>query len=184
MKIALNGAMLRIVVVAALGGSLLGFDTAVIAGATRSLTGVFHLSPGEIGFTVSAALWGTVVGAMSSGLLERRFGGRTSLIFLAACYLVSALGCAFSVDWLSLIAFRFIGGLGMGGSSVIAPVYIAEVAPAAWRGRLVGAFQINIIVGILLAYLSNYLIGLASLGALEWRWQLGIAAAPAAVFLL
>jgi MFS transporter, SP family, arabinose:H+ symporter len=184
MKTALNSLILRIVVVAALGGSLLGFDTAVIAGATHSLTGVFHLSPGELGFTVSAALWGTVIGAMSSGLLERRFGGRTSLIFLAACYLVSALGCAFSVDWLSLIAFRFIGGLGMGGSSVIAPVYIAEVAPAAWRGRLVGAFQINIIVGILFAYLSNYLIGLASLGALEWRWQFGVAALPAALFFL
>jgi sugar porter (SP) family MFS transporter len=184
MKISLNAAMLRIVVVAALGGSLLGFDTAVIAGATHSLTGVFHLSPGEIGFTVSAALWGTVIGAMSSGLLERRFGGRTSLIVLAACYLVSALGCAFAVGWPSLVAFRFIGGLGMGGSSVIAPVYIAEVAPAAWRGRLVGAFQINIIVGILLAYLSNYLIGLASLGALEWRWQFGVAALPAALFFL
>src|SRR3984957_17174447 len=184
MKIALNGVMLRIVVVAALGGSLLGFDTAVIAGATHSLTGVFQLSPGELGFTVSAALWGTVIGAMFAGVLERRWGGRTSLMLLATCYLTSALGCAFSLDWPSLVAFRFIGGLGMGGSSVIAPVYIAEVAPAAWRGRLVGAFQINIIVGILLAYLSNYLIGLASLGALEWRWQLGVAALPAGLFFL
>src|ERR1700733_1310489 len=120
MKAALNGAMLRIVAVAALGGSLLGFDTAVISGATQSLTGVFHLSPGELGFTVSAALWGTVIGAMSAGVLERRFGGRTSLIILAACYLASALGCAFSINWPSLVAFRLIGGLGMGGSSVIA----------------------------------------------------------------
>jgi SP family arabinose:H+ symporter-like MFS transporter len=184
MKLALNGTMLRVVAVAALGGSLLGFDTAVIAGATQSLTRAFYLSPGQLGFTVSAALWGTVIGAMVAGVLDRRWGGRTSLMILATCYLVSALGCALSSDWSALVAFRFIGGLGMGGSSVIAPVYIAEVAPAAWRGRLVGAFQINIIVGILLAYLSNYLLGLASFGLLEWRWQFGVAALPAGVFLL
>jgi SP family arabinose:H+ symporter-like MFS transporter len=180
----LNGTLLRTVMAAALGGALLGFDTALIAGATQSLTTTFDLSPAELGFTVSAALWGTVAGAMGAGALGRRFGGRTSLFILAACYLTSALGCAFSLNWISLLLFRFIGGVGMGGSSVIAPVYIAEIAPAAWRGRLVGAFQINVIGGILLAYLSNYLIGLASLGALEWRWQLGVAAAPTGVFLL
>jgi SP family arabinose:H+ symporter-like MFS transporter len=180
----LNGTLLRSVIVAAIGGSLLGFDTAVISGATHSLTTVFQLSPAQLGFTVSAALCGTVIGAMVAGVLERRFGGRTSLLILAACYLISALGCAFSLTWTSLLIFRFVGGLGMGGSSVIAPVYIAEVAPSSRRGRLVGAFQINIIVGILLAYFSNYLIGLASLGPLEWRWQFGVAAAPAAVFLL
>lgn len=180
----LNSTLLRTVLAAALGGSLLGFDTAVIAGATQSLTGTFELSPAKLGITVSAALWGTVTGAIGAGALGRRFGGRTSLLFLAACYLISALGCAVSVDWSLLLLFRFIGGLGMGGSSVIAPVYIAEIAPTAWRGRLVGAFQINLIGGILLAYLSNYLIGLASLGALEWRWQLGIAAVPAGLFLL
>lgn len=180
----LNGRLVRTVLAAALGGSLLGFDTAVIAGAIQSLITTFELSPAELGFTVSAALWGTVAGAMGAGALGRRFGGRTSLLILAACYLISALGCAFSHSWASLLLFRFIGGLGMGGSSVIAPVYIAEVAPPAWRGRLVGAFQINVIGGILLAYFSNYLIGLASLGALEWRWQLGVAAAPAALFFL
>src|SRR5579863_7517030 len=136
---------------------------------------LFALSPQQLGITVSAALWGTVIGAMTGGALGRRFGARSGLLLLAACYLVSALGCALAPDWGALLAFRFIGGLGMGGSSVIAPVYIAEVSPTAWRGRLVGAFQINIIVGILLAYLSNYVIGLASLGPLEWRWQLGIA---------
>lgn len=180
----LNGTLLRTVLVAALGGSLLGFDTAVIAGSIRSLITTFELSPAELGFTVSAALWGTVVGAMAGGALGRRFGGRTSLLILATCYLVSALGCAFSQSWVSLLLFRFIGGLGMGGSSVIAPVHIAEVAPPAWRGRLVGAFQINVIGGILLAYFSNYLIGLFELGAPEWRWQLGVAAAPAALFFL
>lgn len=180
----LNGTLIRTVLVAALGGSLLGFDTAVIAGSTQGLTQVFGLSPTELGFTVSAALWGTVLGAMAAGSLGRVLGGRTSLLILAACYLISALGCAFSTSWTWLLIFRFIGGLGMGGSSVIAPVYIAEIAPAAWRGRLVGAFQINIIGGILLAYLSNYVIGLFEFGAAEWRWQLGIAAAPAALFLL
>jgi MFS transporter, SP family, arabinose:H+ symporter len=180
----LNGVLVRTVLAAALGGSLLGFDTAVIAGAIQSLITTFDLSPAELGFTVSAALWGTVAGAMGAGGLGRRFGGRTSLLILAACYLVSAIGCAFSTSWTALLVFRFIGGLGMGGSSVIAPVYIAEVSPPVWRGRLVGTFQINVIGGILLAYLSNYLIGFFPLGALEWRWQLGIAAAPAALFFI
>lgn len=179
----LNGTLIRTVFVAALGGSLLGFDTAVIAGSTQGLTQVFNLSPAQLGITVSAALWGTVLGAMAAGSMGRVLGGRTSLLILASCYLISALGCAFSTSWTWLLIFRFVGGLGMGGSSVIAPVYIAEIAPAAWRGRLVGAFQINIIGGILLAYLSNYVIGLFVLGDLEWRWQLGIAAAPAALFL-
>jgi SP family arabinose:H+ symporter-like MFS transporter len=180
----LNSTLLRTVSVAALGGSLLGFDTAVISGATHPLTVLFHLSPGELGITVSVALWGTVLGAVSAGPLGRYLGPRASLLILAACYFTSAIGCAFSPSWGSLLLFRFIGGLGMGGSSVIAPVYIAEVAPADWRGRLVGAFQINIIAGILLAYLSNYLIGLAALGEAEWRWELGVAAVPAALFLV
>jgi sugar porter (SP) family MFS transporter len=180
----LNATLLRTVAAAALGGSLLGFDTAVIAGATQSLSRVFELTPAQLGITVSSALWGTVIGAIAAGPFGRRFGGRMSLQILAACYLISAVGCAFANSWTALLVFRFIGGLGMGGSSVIAPVYIAEVSPSEWRGRLVGAFQINIIGGILLAYLSNYLIGLFALGDLEWRWQLGIAATPAALFLI
>ncbi len=169
---------------AALAGSLLGFDTAVVSGATHPLTITFHLSPAQLGITVSAALWGTVLGAMGAGLMGRHLGARLSLLILGICYLLSALGCALAPSWSALLVSRFIGGLGMGGSSVIAPVYIAEVAPARWRGRLVGTFQINIILGILLAYLSNYLIGLGSLGLTEWRWQLGIASLPAALFLL
>jgi sugar porter (SP) family MFS transporter len=117
-------------------------------------------------------------------MLGDKLGGRDSLRILAACYVVSALGCAFAFNWPMLILFRFIGGLGIGGSSVLGPVYIAEIAPGPWRGRLVGCFQINIVVGILAAYLSNYLIGVAGLGAAEWRWQLGIAAAPAVLFLV
>ena len=169
---------------AALAGSLFGFDTAVISGATHPLTLTFRLSPGQLGITVSAALWGTVIGAMSSGVIGRRLGARLSLRLLGLCYLSSAIGCAFAPSWSALLLFRFIGGLGMGGSSVIAPVYIAEVAPASWRGRLVGTFQINIILGILLAYFSNYLIGLTSPGVNEWRWELGVACIPAALFLL
>jgi len=179
----LNSFLLRCIAVGALGGLLFGFDTAVIAGTTHALTALYQLSPGELGFTVSSALWGTVLGAMLAGMLGDRLGGRDSLRILAACYLVSALGCAFAFNWPALILFRFIGGLGIGGSSVLGPVYIAEIAPAGWRGRLVGCFQINIVVGILVAYLSNYLIGLAGFGAYEWRWKLGIAGLPAMLFL-
>jgi sugar porter (SP) family MFS transporter len=174
----------RSIAVGALGGLLFGFDTAVIAGTTHALTALYHLSPGELGFTVSSALWGTVLGAALSGILGDRLGGRNALRILAACYIASALGCAFAFSWPMLILFRFIGGLGIGGSSVLGPVYIAEIAPGSWRGRLVGCFQINIVVGILAAYLSNYLIGLAGLGATEWRWQLGVAAGPAILFLV
>jgi SP family arabinose:H+ symporter-like MFS transporter len=179
----LNSYLLRTIVVGALGGLLFGFDTAVISGTTHSITSVFGLSPGELGFTVSSALWGTVIGAMFSGILGQRIGSRNSLLLLAGCYLVSALGCAFAWSWASLLVFRFIGGLGIGGSSVVGPVYIAEVSPANWRGRMVGCFQINIVIGILVAYFSNYVIGLQSLGLSDWRWQFGVAAVPALLFL-
>ena len=178
----LNFYLLKSIIVGALGGLLFGFDTAVIAGTTHQLTQVFHLSAGELGFTVSIALWGTVIGAMFSGILGDRIGGRESLRILAACYVVSALGCAFAWSWPALLFFRFIGGLGIGGSSVLGPVYIAEIAPARWRGLLVGSFQINIVIGILVAYLSNYLLGLVDFGMNEWRWQLGVAALPALLF--
>jgi MFS transporter, SP family, arabinose:H+ symporter len=180
----LNSYLLRTIVVGALGGLLFGFDTAVISGTTHSITAIFGLTPGELGFTVSSALWGTVVGAMFSGLLGQRIGSRNSLLFLAGCYLISAVGCAFAWSWAALLVFRFIGGLGIGGSSVVGPVYIAEVSPAEWRGRMVGCFQINIVIGILVAYFSNYVIGLESLGLYEWRWQFGVAAIPALLFLL
>jgi len=180
----LNALLVRSIVVGALGGLLFGFDTAVIAGTTQQLTQVFALSAKELGFTVSIALLGTIIGAMFSGILGDRLGGRESLRILAGFYIISALGCAFAWNWPSLLVFRFIGGLGIGGSSVLGPVYIAEIAPARWRGLLVGSFQINIVIGILVAYLSNYLIGLGGFGMNEWRWQLGIAAAPAVLFLV
>lgn len=168
----------------ALGGLLFGFDTAVIAGATFSLTHTFHLSPARLGITVSIALWGSVVGALTSGVLGERIGGRGSLVLMAALYLISSLGCAMAWNWTSLLALRFIGGLGIGGSSVLAPVYIAEISPAKWRGRLVGMFQINVVVGILLAYFSNFCVTLLHLGNVEWRWELGVPALPALIFLM
>lgn len=177
-----NSALLKCTVVAGLGGLLFGFDTAVIAGVTRALAGTYHLSPGSLGITVSGALWGTILGAMLAGIPGDRYGRRDSLRLMAVLYFVSAVGCAFAWDWYSLVFFRFVGGLGIGGSSVLGPMYIAEVAPARWRGRLVGFFQFNIVFGILAAYLSNYLVGQAGFGGLEWRWKLGVSAFPAALF--
>ena len=111
---------------------------------------------------------------MLAGIPGDKFGRRDSLRVLAILYLVSALGCAFAWNWSALVFFRFIGGLGIGGSSVLGPMYIAELAPAKYRGRLVGLFQFNVVFGILLAYFSNYLVGLAHFGADEWRWKFAV----------
>jgi sugar porter (SP) family MFS transporter len=178
----MNAYLLKSAVVAALGGLLFGFDTAVIAGATRALTETYQLSPGLLGFTVSSALWGTVIGSLFAGAPSDRYGRRACLRALAVLYIVTSLGCAVAWNLPSFVFFRFIGGLAIGGSSVIGPMYIAEIAPASRRGRLVGLFQFNIVSGILLAYFSNYLIGTLNFGAAEWRWKLGIVALPALLF--
>ena len=170
-------------IVGALGGLLFGFDTAVISGATAQLTQQFHLSSAALGFTVASALWGTVIGALFSGIPGQRFGRRDSLRAMAAFYIISAVGCAFAWSLPALIFFRFVGGIGIGGSSVLGPMYIAEIAPANWRGRLVGFFQVNIVVGILLAYMSNAYLTSLHLGAAEWRFELGVSAIPAVLFL-
>lgn len=175
---------MKATVVAALGGLLFGFDTAVIAGTTHQLTAVFNLTPSTLGLTVSMALWGTVIGAMTAGVVGQRLGGRETLRFLAVFYVLSAVGCALAFNWPMLVLARFLGGLGIGGSSVLGPVYIAEIAPANWRGRLVGLFQINIVIGILLAYFSNYRLAELGLGANDWRWMFGVAAIPALLFLV
>jgi sugar porter (SP) family MFS transporter len=180
----LNSTLLKATAVGALGGLLFGFDTAVIAGTTHSLTLTFGLTPRQLGLTVAMALIGTIIGAMSAGIPGQRWGGRETLRVLAVFYVLSALGCAFATNWPMLLIARFIGGLGIGGSSVLGPVYIAELAPAKLRGRLVGLFQINIVLGILLAYFSNYEIGRLGLGVNEWRWQFGVAAVPAILFLV
>jgi sugar porter (SP) family MFS transporter len=180
----LNPYLLRSTIVAALGGLLFGFDTVVISGTTDALTELYHLTSWTLGLTVASAVVGTVIGAMTAGIPGDKYGRRDSLRFLAFLYVASAFGCAFAPNWGLLIVFRVIGGLAIGGSSVLGPMYIAEIAPAKWRGRLVGFFQFNVVLGILLAYFSNYLVGLFNLGPLEWRWKLGIAGVPAAIFLL
>ena len=178
----MNRYLLKSTIVAALGGLLFGFDTVVISGATSTLSEVYQLTPMLLGFTVASALLGTVLGSMFAGAPSDRYGRRQCLQALAVLYVVTALGCALAWNWYAFVWFRFVGGLAIGGSSVIGPMYIAEIAPAAKRGRLVGLFQFNIVAGILIAYLSNYAIGTLGLGAEEWRWKLGVATLPAVFF--
>ena len=179
-----NTYLLRSTVVAALGGLLFGFDTAVIAGATRALSTVYALTPAMLGVTVSSALAGTVIGSAVAGRPADRYGRKASLGVLAVLYVLTSIGCAVAWSWEAFLFFRAIGGLAIGGSSVIGPMYIAEIAPARKRGRLVGLFQFNIVAGILLAYFSNYVIGTMGLGDAEWRWKLGVPAIPALLFAL
>jgi len=167
----------------ALGGLLFGFDTVVISGAIDALVHLYHLSPQNKGITVGIGLIGTVIGALGAGQIGQRLGSRETLRITAILYIVSALGCGLAWDWPSFMVFRLIGGLGIGASSVLGPVYIAELAPAKWRGRLVAAFQLNVVFGIMVAYMSNYFIRTLNLGATEWRWQVGVAAFPAVAFL-
>ncbi len=176
--------LIKATLTGALGGLLFGFDTVVISGAIDALVRLYHLSPQGKGETVAIALIGTVVGALGAGHLGQKVGGRETLRFTAVLYVVSAIGSALAWNWPVLILFRFFGGLGIGASSVLGPVYIAELAPAKWRGRLVGSFQFNVVFGILAAYTSNYFIRTLHLGTLEWRWQVGIAALPALGFLV
>ncbi|HUZ96402.1 MAG TPA: sugar porter family MFS transporter [Edaphobacter sp.] len=183
-KVPLNRMVVASAMTASLGGLLFGFDTAVIAGVTRALTTRFTLTPTSLGFTVAIALWGTIVGAAGGGYAGNRFGRRDSLRVLALLFIVSALGCAFAWDWVSFLAFRCIAGIAIGASSVLGPMYIAEIAPAQWRGRMVGSFQLNIVFGILVAYFSNYVIGTFNLGPTEWRWKLGVSAVPGLLFLV
>ncbi|MBI5282774.1 MAG: sugar porter family MFS transporter [Candidatus Solibacter usitatus] len=178
----LNSYLLKSSLVAALGGLLFGFDTVVIAGANDALKKIYDLTPALLGFTVASAILGTTLGAILAGMPADRYGRRRSLFALAILYFITALGCALAWNWGSFLFFRFLGGLAIGGSSVIGPMYIAEISPARARGRLVGFFQFNIVFGILLAYLSNYLLGLGGFGGEEWRWKLGVAAIPAAAF--
>lgn len=180
----LNGTLIKSAIVAALGGLVFGFDTAVISGTIGALKQTYHLTPGTVGVTVASALLGTVFGAMLAGIPGERYGRRDSLRITGVLYLVSALGCALAWDWNSLVVFRFIGGLGIGASSVLGPMYIAEIAPPRLRGRLVGLFQFNIVFGILLAYFSNYVIAQMQFGAAEWRWEFGVAAVPTTAFFI
>ncbi len=169
-------------VVAALGGLLFGFDTAVISGTTDWLSNVFDLSSFELGFTVSSALIGTIIGALFIGPLSDRYGRRAVLFILAVFYFISALGSGLAWSWSSFLFFRLLGGIGVGGASVVSPMYIAEISPAKFRGRLVAVAQLNIVFGMLLAYGSNYFISSLNLGEIEWRWMFAVEAVPAGLF--
>jgi SP family xylose:H+ symportor-like MFS transporter len=170
-------------IVAALGALLFGFDTAVIAGTTKWLVAEFHLNEAELGFTVASALIGTILGSIAVGRPSDMYGRRKILYALALLYVVSPIGCALSWNWWVFLFFRFLGGLAIGGTSVVAPLYIAEIAPARYRGRLVAVTQLNIVLGILVAYLSNFIIGGLDLGANECRWMFGVSAFPAVMFM-
>ena len=150
-----NVNLMKATVTGALGGLLFGFDTVVIAGAINALVHLYDLTPKQEGLTVAIGLVGTVIGALGAGQVGQRLGSRETLRITAILYVASALGCGLAVNWPFFLVFRFIGGLGIGASSVLGPVYIAELAPAKWRGRLVAAFQFNVVFGIMLAYTSN-----------------------------
>lgn len=171
-------------VVAALGGLLFGFDTAVISGTTGWLEKSFNLSSFWLGFTVASALIGTIIGAITIGRPADKYGRKNVLFVVALAYLISALGSAFAWDWYSFLFFRFMGGIAVGSASVVSPMYIAEISPAKYRGRLVAITQFNIVLGMLLAFFSNYLITGLNLGAIEWRWMFGVEAIPAALFFI
>ncbi len=174
--------LLGTVIIAALGGLLFGFDTAVISGTTDWLKKEFSLNDFQLGFTVASALIGTIIGAIAIGKPSDKIGRKGVLFIIAVLYFVSAVGCAFAWDWWSLVFFRWLGGLSVGASSVVSPMYIAEISPARYRGRLVAVTQFNIVLGILLAYLSNYVIGSLNIGSAEWRWMFGVEALPSALF--
>jgi len=164
-------------IILALGGFLFGFDTAVISGVEKSIQQLFHLTSFWHGFTISSALIGTVIGALTAGSPADKYGRKPILFIIALLFAVSALGSALANSVLSFIAFRFAGGLAVGASSVVAPMYISEISPAAIRGRLTALFQFNVIFGILIAYISNYLI--STMGENAWRWMLGVGGIPA-----
>lgn len=167
--------------VAALGGFLFGFDTAVISGAEKDIQEIWGLSDWVHGLAVAIALYGTVLGALFGGIPASKYGRKVSLIWIGVLYFVSAVGSALAPEIISFMFFRFIGGIGVGASSVVAPLYITEIAPAKNRGKLVALFQFNLVFGILIAYFSNFLIDTANL-ANGWRWMLGVEAAPALLY--
>jgi sugar porter (SP) family MFS transporter len=170
-------------ITSALAGFLFGFDTVVISGAEKTIQSIWNLSPGMHGLALGSALYGTVIGSMFGGWPADKFGRKPTLIFIGLLYVLSALGCALASNVATFIAARSIGGLGIGISTIAAPLYISEIAPAAYRGRLTGMFQFNIVFGIVIAFMSNAVI--ARIGGDDaWRWMLGIAAVPSLIYAL
>ena len=180
-----NALVIRSAVVAAIGGLIFGFDTAVISGANSALKKQFDLDNGGLGLTVAIATVGTILGALIGGRLADRYGRKNLLFAIGILYVMGSLGTALAPTHAFLMAFRFLGGIGVGLSSVCAPIYTAEIAPARIRGRLVGLVQFNIVLGILLAYLSNYIIQMIITDEkVAWRWMLGVMLIPSVAFLL
>ena len=171
-------------IAAAMGGFLFGYDTAVINGGEQQIQSVWSLSSVAHGWVMSAALWGTVLGAMTGGRVCDRFGRKPTLFGVGVLYLLSAVWSAFAGGPYSLMLARFVGGVGVGVSSIAAPVYISEISPAASRGRLCALFQFNIVIGMVVSQVANWLIGSAGLGDATWRWMLGAEAVPALAFTL
>ncbi len=171
-------------VVAALGGLLFGFDTAVISGTTGALERVFDLDSRWLGFTVASALIGTIVGSIAVAKPSARFSRKSVLLVLAVFFAVSAVGSGLAWDWYSFLFFRFLGGIGVGGASVVSPMYIAEISPAKIRGRLVATQQFNVCFGICLAYVSNFAVASMPFipDAIDWRWMFAVEAFPAMAF--
>jgi sugar porter (SP) family MFS transporter len=172
----------RNAIVAALGGFLFGFDTAVISGVEKSIQHLWMLGDVAHGFTVASALIGTVIGSLLAGWPAEKFGRKKVLQAIGLIYLVTSLVTAFTSSWEMFVIFRFLGGIGVGASSVVGPMYISEISPAKSRGRLVALFQFNVVSGILIAFVSNYL--LFGVGEEAWRWMLGIQAFPALLFFI
>lgn len=181
MKTRMKGYMFWITFVASLGGLLFGFDTAVISGAEKQIQAVYGLGDFAHGFTMATALIGTIIGALFCGKPAEKLGRKKSLIIIGILYLISAVFSGAVVNWYSFMFFRFLGGLAVGASSVIGPMYIAEISPSRWRGRFVCFFQFNIVLGIVLAYFSNYWIaGVAH----DWQWMIMAESIPALLFAL
>ena len=175
-----TGYPVRISLIAALGGFLFGFETAVISGAESTIEHLWSLNSFWQGFTVASSLIGTVIGSLISSVPAQRFGRKRTLTVIALLYLVSAIGCASTFTWLLFVFFRFIGGIAVGASSVVGPMYISEVSPANIRGRLTASFQLLIVTGIFVAFLTNFLF--VDFGDAAWRWMLGVMIVPALLF--
>mgnify|MGYP000914743363 CR=1 FL=1 len=170
-------------ITAAMAGFLFGFDTVVISGADKKLQALWGSSDAFHGSVVMAmALWGTVIGALFGGIPTNKLGRKNTLIIIGVLFTVSAIGSGLAVDPFTFAFFRFIGGLGVGASTIAAPAYISEIAPAKDRGRLVALYQFNIVFGILIAFLSNYLLN--GIGENAWRWMVGVEAIPAVIYTL
>lgn len=170
-------------ITAALAGFLFGFDVVVISGADKKLQALWESSDAFHGWVVMGmALWGTVIGAIFGGFPTNKYGRKNTLIAIGVLFAVSAIGSALSNDPYVFAFARFIGGIGVGASTIAAPAYISEIAPAKDRGRLVALYQFNIVFGILIAFLSNYL--LSGIGENAWRWMLGVEAIPAVLYIL